>query len=293
MPPTLDGDGRTDVFVANDQSAKLLFLNRGGLRFEEVGQSNGIAGNANGAYQASMGVACGDVDGDGRPDLAVTNFYNEYTAFYRNLGGGVFTDHTGVVGLTVPSRFRLGFGVAFLDVNNDGRLDLVTANGHVDDFRPKIPYQMRAQLFTGDEDGLRLVDVTDRAGPPFQVPLLGRGLATGDLDNDGRVNFLILSQNQPLSYFHNKTEGGHWLTLRLEGSSSNRDAVGARVTVNAGGRRFVGWRIGGGSYQSASDPRLHFGLGAIDRDRIGRGDLAIGKSRAVPEPRRQFRVPAA
>ena len=104
-----------------------------------------------------------------------------------------------------------------------------------------------------------------RAGPAFQVPLLGRGLATGDLDNDGRVDFLILSQNQPLSYFHNKTEGGHWLTLRLEGSASNRDAVGARVAVNAGGRRFVGWRIGGGSFQSASDPRLHFGLGAIDR----------------------------
>jgi hypothetical protein len=261
----LDGDGRTDVFVANDQSAKLLFLNRGGLRFEEVGQYNGIAGNANGAYQASMGVACADLDGDGRPDLAVTNFFNEYTAFYRNLGGGVFTDHTGVVGLTVPSRYRLGFGVAFLDVNNDGRLDLATANGHVDDFRPKIPYQMRAQLFAGDEDGLRLVDVTDRAGPPFQVPLLGRGLAVGDLDNDGRVDFLILSQNQPLTYFHNKTDGGHWLTLRLEGGPSNRDAVGARVALSAGGRRFVGWRIGGGSYQSASDPRLHFGLGAIDR----------------------------
>ena len=103
------------------------------------------------------------------------------------------------------------------------------------------------------------------AGPPFQVPLIGRGLAAGDLDNDGRVDVLILSQNQPLSYFHNQTQGGHWLTLRLEGSSSNRDAVGARVTVVAGGRRFSDWRMGGGSYQSASDPRLHFGLGAIDR----------------------------
>jgi hypothetical protein len=262
----LDGDGQTDIFVANDQSAKYLFLNRGGFQFEEMGQSNGIAGNATGDYQASMGVACGDVDGDGRLDLAVTNFYNEYVAFYRNLGDGVFVDHTASVGLTVPTRYRLGFGISFLDANNDGRLDLVTANGHVDDFRPGVPYYMLSQLLIGSDDGRQFVDVTDRAGPPFQVPLLGRGLAVGDLDNDGRVDILVLSQGQPLVYFHNKTGScGHWLTLRLMGSSSNRDAIGARVTIVSGGHRQVGWRIGGGSYQSASDPRLHFGLGNTDR----------------------------
>lgn len=261
----LDGDGRTDIFVANDQSAKLMFHNRGGFRFEEVGQLCGIAANADGAYQASMGVACADVDGDGRPDLAVTNYYNEYTAFYLNLGQGVFSDHTAAIGLTVPTRYRLGFGVAFLDVNNDGRLDLATANGHVDDFRPGIPFQMRAQLLVGTEDGRRLVDVTDAAGPAWQVPLLGRGLAVGDIDNDGRVDLLILSQGQPLAYFHNRTQGGRSVTFRLEGSTSNRDAVGARVVVDAGGRRRFAWRIGGGSFQSASDPRLHFGLGSTDR----------------------------
>ena len=165
----------------------------------------------------------------------------------------------------MPTRYRLGFGVAFLDVNNDGRLDLATANGHVDDFRPGIPFQMRAQLLVGTEDGRRLIDVTDAAGPAWQVPLLGRGLAVGDIDNDGRVDLLILSQGQPLAYFHNRTQGGRSVTFRLEGSSSNRDAVGARVVVDAGGRRRFAWRIGGGSFQSASDPRLHFGLGSTDR----------------------------
>jgi hypothetical protein len=216
-----------------------------------------------------MGIACGDQDGDGRPDLAVTNYYHEYTALYRNLGDGVFSDHTVGAGLAVPSRSRLGFGVAFFDANNDGRLDLATANGHVDDFRPAVPLHMTAQLFAGAEDGVHLVDVTDRAGPPWQVPLLGRGLATGDLDNDGRVDLVILPQNQPLAYFHNRTDGGRSLTLLLQGGPSNRDAVGARVVVVAGGRRQVGWRFGGGSYQSASDPRLHFGLGlATTVDRI-------------------------
>jgi hypothetical protein len=103
--------------------------------------------------------------------------------------------------------------------------------------------------------------VSDRAGPPWQVPRVGRGLAAGDLDNDGRIDLLLVAQDGPLAYLHNRTAGGHALTLRLEGTASNRDAVGARVTVVAGGRRQVAWRFGGGSYQSASDPRLHFGLG--------------------------------
>ena len=164
----------------------------------------------------------------------------------------------------MASRYRLGFGIAFLDFNNDGLLDLVTANGHVDDNRVDVPQQMRAQLFAGAEGANRLVDVTDRAGPAFQIPLLGRGLATGDLDNDGRVDLVILPQNQPLVYFHNQTEGGRSLTLLLEGTPSNRDAIGARVVVESGGRRQFASRSGGGSYQSASDPRLNFGLGTAD-----------------------------
>ncbi len=256
----LDADGRVDLFVANDQSPNYFFRGLGGLKFEEVAEISGLSGNGNGGFQAGMGVACGDLDGDGRPDLGVTNFYNESMTLYHNLGGGVFTDHTGEAGLAVPTRYQLGFGTAFLDVDNDGHLDIAIANGHVDDFRPEIPYAMPAQLLVGS-DGGKLADVSVRAGPPWQVLRVARGLAAGDLDNDGRVDLLVVAQDVPLAYFHNRTAGGHSLTLRLEGTTSNRDAVGARVTVLAGKRRQVRWRFGGGSYQSACDPRLHFGLG--------------------------------
>jgi enediyne biosynthesis protein E4 len=256
----LDDDGRMDLFVANDQSLNYFFRGLGGLKFEEGAEISGLSCNGNGGLQAGMGVACGDLDGDGRPDLGVTNFYNESMTFYQNLGGGVFTDHTGEVGLAVPTRYRLGFGTAFLDVDNDGHLDVAIANGHIDDFRPEIQYAMAAQLLVGSEGG-KLTDVSDRAGAPWQVLRVARGLAAGDLDNDGRIDLLIAAQDVPLAYFHNRTTAGHSLTIRLEGTTSNRDAVGARVTVQAGKRRLVRWRFGGGSYQSASDPRLHFGLG--------------------------------
>src|SRR5262249_36080464 len=260
----LDGDGRIDLFVANDSSANFLFRNLGGMRFEEVGHQAGVAANASGAYQSGMGVAAVGLDGDGLIDLAVTNFYGESTTFFRSLSGGVFTDATAAVGLAVASRRLLGFGVALLDANNDGHLDLASANGHVNDLRPNYPYRMPAQLLIGGADG-RLTDVTDRAGAPWRVPRMGRGLAGGDLDNDGRQDVLIQAHDRPLAHLHNRTEGGRSLPLRLDGRAPNRDAVVARVTVVAGGRRQVAWRTGGGSFQSASDPRLHFGLGDARR----------------------------
>ena len=260
----LDDDRLVDIFVANDSSANFLFRNTGGMRFQEVGQEAGVAGNASGAYQAGMGVAVGDLDGDERIDLAVTNFYGESTTFYRNLGAAAFYDATSQVGLEVATRRLLGFGVAFLDADNDGRLDMVSANGHVNDIRPNYPYLMPAQLLLGGADG-RLKDVSDRAGPPWAVPRMGRGLAVGDLDNDGREDVLILSHNQPLACLINRTRGGRFLTIRLEGRAPNRDAIGAKVTVMAGGRRHVAQCTGGGSFQSASDRRIHFGLGRSER----------------------------
>lgn len=257
----LDQDGRIDLFVANDMTANFLYLNQGAMRFKEVAQPAGVACNDQGRYQAGMGAACADADGDGLPDLAVTNFFGESTTFYRNLGAGLFTDATALAGLKDPSRLLLGFGVAWLDAQDDGRLDLVTANGHIHDVRPQAPYAMPVQLLIQDSRG-RFVERSGAAGAPFLVPRIGRGLAVADLDNDGRLDFLVVSQNCPLAYFHNETpHPGRFLTLELEGAGQNRDAVGAWAAVACGETRRTSWRVGGGGYASSSDPRLHFGLG--------------------------------
>jgi hypothetical protein len=217
-----------------------------------------------------MGVACGDLDGDGRIDVAVTNFFGESTTLYHNLGKGLFADRTAAAGLAAPTRFMLGFGLAALDANNDGFLDLAEANGHVNDFRPSTPYQMPAQLLLGDGSG-RLVDASDRAGAPWQFKRVGRGLAQADVDNDGKVDVLIVSDDTPLALLRNNGAAapGHFLTLALQGTRSNRDGVGARVEVTAGGQTRIDTRFGGGSYLSAGDPRLHFGLASATKaDRV-------------------------
>jgi enediyne biosynthesis protein E4 len=266
-----DGDDLIDLYVANDMSANYLYRNKGGFRFEEAGVVSGAAASAEGGYKAGMGVAYGDLDGDGKLDLAVTNYFGESTTFYRNFGGGMFADHTDAIGLSAATRRLLGFGIAFVDLDNDGRLDLLSANGHVLDPRPRIPWMMPLQALWMSPNG-RLVDVSARAGELFQPLHLGRGLAAGDLDNDGRVDAVAVCQNEPVVYLHNQTPReatGHFLVLRLEGTKSNRDGVGATVTVHCGKQQWVAVRNGGGSYQSANDPRLHFGLGnAAKVDRV-------------------------
>ena len=264
----LDDDDRIDIFVANDMSANYLFHNLGGFHFEERGLLSGVACNAQGSNQAGMGTAAGDLDGDGRVDLAVTNFYNESTSLFQNLGGGQFADHTGLLGLALPTKTLLGFGVALLDLDDDGRLDLLSANGHVNDYRPEIPYPMPLLLMLGGPGG-RLTNATARAGDPFAALHIGRGLAAGDLDNDGRLDAIVVAHGEPLIYLHNQSKGGRSITFQLEGGASNRDGVGARVEIEAAGRRQVAWRVGGGSFLSAADPRIHFGLGPAQRvDRV-------------------------
>jgi enediyne biosynthesis protein E4 len=262
----LDEDGKVDLFVANDMTADYLFHNQGGFKFVEKGLTAGVSSNATGAHQAGMGVACGDLDGDGRPDLVVTNFYNESMTYFHNMGDGFFGDESAAVGLAAPSRYLLGFGVAFLDADNDGRLDVMTANGHVFDGRPQYPWMMPVQFLRNVGEGrAKFIDASSRSGPPFEVLRMGRGLAAGDLDNDGRIDVVVVSQNQPAAYLHNRSTAGRFLTIQLEGTTSNRDAVGASVTVQVGARRLKAQRVGGGSFQSAGDPRLHFGLGTADR----------------------------
>ena len=238
-----------------------------------------------GGYQAGMGVACGDLDGDGRPDLAVTNFFGESTTFYRNLGGGLFADRTAAVGLAAPSRYLLGFGIAFLDANNDGRLDLLTANGHVSDYRPDIPYAMPVQLLLGGERrpaGRRLD--AGRAAVP--------GPAPGPRPGGGRPR-----QRRPGRRARRRPgrapglppqphgRGGHFVTLqpRRDGLEPRRGRVRRSRWTRAAVAR-SSQRLGGGSYQSAGDPRLHFGLGRLDPRRSRRGALAVGPGRSVRGP---------
>jgi thioredoxin-like negative regulator of GroEL len=257
----IDGDNRIDLYVANDGTANYLYHNEGGFRFKEIALEAGVAGSAEGGFQAGMGVACGDWDGDGRQDLLVTNFYGEGTTLYQNLGETLFADRSAASGIGSATRYLLGFGIALIDVTNCGRLDLVIANGHVNDNRPYYPYAMPCRLYQNQPGG-RFVDVSQHAGEPWSRPFVGRGLAAGDLDNDGRRDVLVLGQNEPVAYLRNRTRAsGQFLILGLEGTASNRDGVGASVIVTSGGTRQVLQRTGGGSYQSAHDPRLHVGLG--------------------------------
>ena len=192
-----DDDGRLDIFVANDQTPNTLFRNLGGLRFEEVAASWGLAYNESGNLRAGMGVAVGDYDEDGRVDLLVTNFYEEGSTLYRNAAPGRFVVETSQARLLAPSRSKLGFGAGFLDFDNDGGLDLFVANGHVNDVRPiGIPYAMNPQLFLGVGRG-RFADVSSRAGPYFQADWLGRGAAFGDLDNDGDTDIVVTHLGRP------------------------------------------------------------------------------------------------
>jgi enediyne biosynthesis protein E4 len=258
----LDGDGWLDLFVANDGTANFLFRNRGGLRFEEVGLTSGVAFDAMGQPTASMGVIAEDLNGYGRIDLFHTNFINQSSTLRWNTGGCLFTNGTLAANLAAPSRSTTGFGTAALDVDNDGILELFVANGHTDD-QPwfNTPMAQPAQLFLGRDQG-RFELASPETSPYFARPSVGRGVAAGDLDNDGRVDLVVVHRDASAALLRNVTRGGHWLGLRLRGTRTGRSPIGARVVCQAGGRSRVRWLTSGTGYLSSTDPRLGFGLGS-------------------------------
>jgi enediyne biosynthesis protein E4 len=258
-----DNDGWPDIYVACDMTPSLLFHNRHDGTFEERGMEAGVAFNFDGALQAGMGVAVADYDGDGFLDIAKTNFSGDLTSLYHNDGGKFFTDVSREAGLR--ARQFLGWGVAFVDVDDDGWRDLVVANGHV---YPEVEgkqlgdrYLEPTILYRNLGNG-KFSDVTEAAGPAFQVPRPARGLATGDLDGDGRPEILLVNMNATPALLKNRAPGGHYLNVALTGTKSNRSAIGARVTVTAGGRKRIDEVMSGSSYYSQNSFTLHFGLGA-------------------------------
>ena len=265
-----DGSGRLSLYVANDTTDNFLFLNQTAHPgdfplFLEQARPLGCAVDAEGRAQASMGIAVDDFDGNGLADLFVTNFYKEYDTLYRQLPGGLFVDVSAQAGLKEPTLPMLGFGTQFIDGDLDGWPDLVVANGHVDDFREYgVPFRMRAQYFANLGNG-RFVELPARQlGNYFQQELLGRGMARLDWDRDGREDFAVSNLDTPAALVTNRTpETGNFLALELRGVESNRDAIGAAVRIEAGGRSRWKWMTAGDGYESSNQKRLVFGLGNL------------------------------
>ena len=259
-----DDDGWVDLFVANDSNPNFLYRNLGGGRFESVGLLAGVGVNDEARAQAGMGADAGDYDGDGRLDVVLTAFAHDRNTLYRNVDGRQFEDATAKAGLTARTFVRMGWGAAFLDADLDGRPDLYFANGHIfadiDEY-PELgeTYRQRDQLLLNT--GGRFRDVSAAAG--LQIARSSRGLAVGDLDNDGDLDVLVTNMDEPPTLLENRQRTGHhWVAFRLTASSGNRFAIGAKVTIEAGGVRQVREIRSGGTYLSQGDLRAHFGLGA-------------------------------
>ena len=264
----LDDDGWPDIYVASDTAPSLFFRNRQNGTFTEAALAAGIAVSGDGREQAGMGVDAGDFDGDGRLDLIKTHFSQDHTTLYRNLGGGLFADVSGRAGMMLGPQ--LGWGVGFVDLDNDGRLDVFVANGHIYpdiDRTGTSTYLQKKQLYWNLGGG-RFREVSREIGGAILDAKSSRGTAFGDYDNDGDIDILVVNMDDRPTLLRNDTVGGRWMTVRLEGTTSNRDAIGARVTVEAAGVRQIAEIRSGGSYLSQNDVRAHFGLGGarqVDR----------------------------
>jgi hypothetical protein len=261
----LDGDGWADVFVANDSVPNLLFRNNRDGTFSEIGLASGIALSGDGKAQAGMGADAADYDGDGRLDVFVTNFSQDYNTLYRNSAEGFFSDVSHQARVVTPSLANLGWGTGFADFDNDGLLDLFVANGHVypeiDRLGTRTKYRQPKQLFRNSGKGL-FSDVSEAVGGGLLIEKSSRGAAFGDVDNDGDVDVLVINMNDRPTLLRNDTATGqNWIALKLVASAYNRDAIGARVWLEDNGGLQLAEVRSGGSYLSHNDMRVRFGLG--------------------------------
>jgi hypothetical protein len=268
-----DNDGWPDVYVACDSTPSWLFRNQHDGTFRQEGLERGVALSEDGLEQAGMGVAVGDYDLDGQPDIFKTNFSDDTNVLYRNDGAGYFTDSTIRAGLGVETRY-VGWGTGMVDLDNDGLPDLFVVTGsvypEVERALPTYPFRTPRLVFRNLGGG-RFEELIEEAGPGVAAVHPSRGCAFGDFDNDGDVDVLVMNMNEPPSLLRNDvTGGGHWLKVLLQGVKSNRSAIGARVVARYGGRSQVQEVTAQSSFYSANDRRLHFGLGAATS-----ADLAV------------------
>ena len=259
-----DRDGRTDVFVANDSMPEFLYHNKGVGTFEEVGLISGVALDGEGHSYAGMGVDFADYNNDGMPDLVVTDLANQMYAVYRNNGDGTFTYESYASGIGRMTMTHSGWGVRLLDYDNDGRKDLLIAQGHdLDTIELTFPnLRYREPMLLAHNTGHGFAEVSAEAGSVFREAWVGRGMAVGDIDNDGRLDAVVTTNDGPLYVLRNETvTANHWLILNLVGHKSNRDAIGAEVQVLTAKGLQMATVTTAGSYLSSSDKRVHFGLG--------------------------------
>ena len=261
----VNNDGRLDLFVANDTVQNFLFMNRGQGKWDEIGLASEVGFSANGQPRSGMGVDSVDFEGDGWQDLFVSNVDQEMFSFYRNNRDESFSDIAHGQGIAAATRLLSGWGLKFFDYDNDGRVDLFLANGHPDDMIDSYGGQVtyREPLLLFHNQGGQLKNVSKEAGPVFERLWPARGLAIGDYDNDGRIDVLVGNNGEAPILLRNRAgEGNHWVGLKLEGRTCNRDAVGARLSWSVAGVKRTRLKTAGGSYLSSHDPREVIGLGA-------------------------------
>jgi enediyne biosynthesis protein E4 len=263
-----DDDGWPDMFVACDSQPSILYHNNHDGTFTDQALAAGVAFNEDGREQAGMGATVGDYNGDGRPDIFKTNFSEDTPTLYRNEGDGQFTDVTRNAGLGKHMQY-LGWGTMFFDFDNDGWPDLILVNGHVypevDKFHLGSDYNESRLLYHNQGDGT-FADITAQASSGITTPAASRGMAVGDLWNDGKMSIVTNNMNQTPSLLVDSVRtANHWVAFRTIGTTSNRDGIGAKITLRAGGRNYVDEVRSGSSYISQNDLRVHFGLGATTR----------------------------